>query len=191
MKFTVTNGAYYVPNPALPPQIYVMSGYNFTNRTYDQRNGARFGGIGAPGSPTPPIFNPNFGVDGLYFYLINTAGALPDGTTVIMFVLTRIAINVGTDAFQVSLENLRVYGGGGPGIIQGPHDQGLRISNVVIDRKPDVLLSPGEQPRYVSLFGDSDSNSTRGDIIIENSIFGLIDDDTWFARSLRCSSYRR
>jgi hypothetical protein len=181
-KFTVTNGPYYIPDPANPPVIYVLSGYDLVNRVYIQQAGARIGGVSGAGPGGTPQFNTNFGVDGLYYYTVNGGANLPDGTTAVMFVKTRIVFNVGTDSLNTSAENIRIYGGGGPGIIQGPHDVGLRLSNVVIDRKPDALLSPGEQPRLVSLFGDNDSNATMGNILIENSQFGFIDDDTYYMR---------
>jgi hypothetical protein len=180
-KFTVTNGPYYVPDPANPPVIWVMSGYDLVNRVYIQQAGSRIGGVAGAGPQSTPQFNINFGVDGLYYYTVNGLN-LPDGTSVVMFVKTRNIINVGTDTTDASFENVRVYGGGGAGIIQGPHDIGLRMSNFVIDRKPDALLASGEQPRLVSLFGDNDSNATKGNILIENSQFGFIDDDTYYMR---------
>lgn len=181
-KFTVSNGAYYVPDPTNPPVIYVLSAYDLVNRVYIQQAGARIGGVSGAGPQGTPQFNTNFGVDGLYYYTLNGGANLPDGTTAVMFVKTRIVFNVGTDSLNTSAENIRIYGGGGPGIIQGPHDVGIRLSNVVIDRKPDALLSIGEQPRLVSLFGDNDSNATMGNILIENSQFGFIDDDTYYMR---------
>lgn len=173
--FNVMNGAYYVPDPTNPPPVYVLSAYNLSSSSYNQKAGARIGGVTA-------TFNTNFAMDGLYYYSIPGAANLPDGTEAIMFVKTRLSINVGTDALNVSLENVRVYGGGGPGVIQGAHANGLRMSNFQVEKKPNSLLAPGEQPRYVSVFGDNDSNGSLGAVLIENSQFGLIDDDTYYMR---------
>lgn len=173
-KFTVNNGAYYIPDPANPPVLAIpLDAYYLTNKSYNQQTGARASGLS--------VFNPNFSVDGLYYYTIN-GKVLPNNTEAVAFVQTRIAINDGSFALNTSLENIRIYGGGGPGVIQGGSSQGLRMSNVVIERKPDALLSPGEQPRYVSLVGDNDSNASLGSVLIENSQFGYIEDDTYYAR---------
>ena len=183
--FHVTDGSYYVPDPTNPPPVYIMDAYNFTGRTYDLRAGGR--GAANPCTPpaTPCPFNPNFASDGLYYFEISPQLNLilfPDTTTAIMIVKTGVMMLPGTDAFDQSFENTRIYGGGGPGLIQGPHSQGLRLSNFVIERKPDALLQPGEQPRYTSTFGDSDSNGSQGNVLIENSQFGLVEDDTWYSR---------
>jgi hypothetical protein len=182
--FNVTNGTYYVPDPTNPPPVYVVDAYNFTTRTYELRAGGRGAGGCAPPTVVCP-FNPNFAMDGLYYYAIspelNTV-LFPTNTPAIMIVRTGEAFLPGTDAFNQSFENIRIYGGGGGGLIQGPHSQGLRLSNFVIERKPDALLAPGEQPRYVSIFGDNDSNGSQGNVLIENSQFGLIEDDTYYMR---------
>ena len=183
--FNVTDGAYYVPDPTNAPGLYIIDAYNFTGRTYDLEAGGR--GAAAPCAP-PTVFcpfNPNFAVDGLYYYqispLLNQA-LFPTNTPAIAIVRTGSAIVPGTDAFNQSFHNIRIYGGGGPGLIQGAHSQGLWLANFVVDRKPDALLRPGEQPRYISLFGDNDSNGSQGNVLIENSVFGFIEDDTWYNR---------
>lgn len=182
--FNVTNGAYYVPDPTHPPPIQVLDAYDFTNRTYVLKSGGRPGDPCLPPNQPCP-FNPNFAMDGLYFYAISplvNSILLPDGTPAIFIIHTGGALEPGTDAFNQSFENIRVYGGGGPGLIQGAHSKGLRLSNVIIDRKPDGTLAPGEQPRFVSLVGDNDSNGSQGDVLIENSQFGYIEDDTYYMR---------
>ncbi len=182
--FNVTNPTYYIPDPTNPPPIYFLDAYNFTARTYDLRAGGRQGAPCIPPS-TPCPFNPNFAMDGLYFYAISpliNAILLPDGTPSIFMIKTGGALEPGTDAFNQSFENIRVYGGGGPGLIQGAHSKGLRVSNLKIERKPDSSLAPGEQPRFISLIGDSDSNGSQGDVLIENSQFGYVEDDTYYMR---------
>ena len=183
--FNVTNPTYYIPDPTHPPHVYVLDAYNFTTRTYELRAGGRE--AATPCSPPTVLcpFNPNFAVDGLYFYAVGPLSnsiQFPDMTTAIFLVKTGVMMLPGTDAFHQSWENTRIYGGGGPGLIQGAHSQGLRLSNFVIERKPDALLQPGEQPRYTSTFGDSDSNGSQGNVLIENSQFGLVEDDTWYIR---------
>lgn len=183
-RFTVTNPTYYVPDPTHPPALYVVDAYNFTGRTYELHAGGRGGGF----CNTPLFtcaFNPNFSVDGLYFYSVSptlNSTQFPDNTTAIALVRTAGSLQPGTDAFDISFENTRLYSGGGPGLIQGAHSKGLRLSNFVIERKPDALLQPGEQPHYVSIFGDSDSNGSQGSVLIENSQFGYVEDDTYFLR---------
>ena len=50
-----------------------------------------------------------------------------------------------------------------------------------ITRKPDYLLR-WKPARYFALVGDSDANQSGGNILIENSEFGYIDDDTFYDR---------
>lgn len=182
--FNVTNGAYYIPDPTHPPPVALVDAYNFTKRNYNLQSGGR--GVGACDPPTIPCpFNPNFAMDGLYYYVISPLlnGALfPTNTPAIMTVKVGVAFLPGTDAFNQSFENVRLYGGGGPGLIQGAHSQGLRLSNFVIERKPDSLLGVGEQPHYMSITGDSDSNASQGNVLIENSQFGFVEDDTYYMR---------
>lgn len=173
--FDIVDGPYYVPDPNNPPVVYILDAYHLANGTYNLSAGSRIGGV-------TPTFNTNFAMDGLYYYSLPGASNLPDGTEAVLIVKTRVTVLIGTDALNVSLENVRVYGGGGPGIIQGAHANGLRLSNVQIEKKPSSLLAPGEQSRYVSTFGDNDSNGSLGSVLIENSQFGLIEDDTYYMR---------
>ena len=173
----MANGAYYIPNPAFPPDIKHLNGYRLGTRTYDLRSGARLG-INSTG------FNPNFAVDGLYWYGLAGSNNLPDGTEAIFFVNTGHAIDVGAAANDVSFENVRVYGGGSAGLVHSSQSKGLRLSNFAITRKPDSILASGEQPRYVSLIGDSDANYSFGNIVIENSEMGYVDDDSFYMRGL-------
>ncbi|MEK7068850.1 MAG: peptidoglycan-binding domain-containing protein [Patescibacteria group bacterium] len=171
-RFVVQDPSYYIPDPANPPAAFNATGYNLSTRTYTQASGAREG-INGP-------FNPNFANDGGYYYLLK-GNYFPDGATAIMYVKTGGAIRL-ADADDISLESVHVYGGGGPGLITGPKGRGLRLSNFKITRKPDSLLKTGEKPRFIALFGDSDGNESDGGILIENSEFGFIDDDTFYNR---------
>jgi hypothetical protein len=176
-RFVVKPGteSYYVPDPAHPPMAGVYSwlvGYDLTNRMYIQKNGAR---VGAPMG----TFNPNFGSNGGYYW-VTDAGYFPDGTGALLYLRTPGNIFVG-GATNTSFENVHVYGGGGYGLITNM-SKGLRLSNVKFTRKPDSILRPGEQPRYYSFIGDNDLNVGLGDILIENSEFGFIDDDTFYNR---------
>ena len=86
-------------------------------------------------------------------------------------------MHVAGDSSDIAFEGVEIWGGGGPGFVFGPNGRGFRITNSRITRKPDTLLEPGEQPRLISLRGDSDARGTRGDILIESSEFALTEDD--------------
>jgi hypothetical protein len=172
-RLNVRNPSYYIPDPNNPPTIGALVGYHLANRTYDLEAGAR---LDIPGK-----FNPNFRTDGLYYYLLD-GNYFPAGAGAIGYVPSSIGIQVGPAAFNTSFEHVALYGGGGPGLIYAAQGRGLRLSNFTLTRKPDSLLAPGEQPRYVALFGDSDSNSNQGDILIENSEIGFVDDDFFYMR---------
>lgn len=176
-RFTVTNGPYYVPDPTNPPilQSGVMDAYNLTNGTYDLRAGGR-------AANGVPVFNPNFAMDGLYYYTIPGLTNLPSGTSAIMLVKTAGTLQAGANTQDVSYEDIRVYGGGGPGILQSGGAQGFRLTNVQVEKKPLALLAPNELPRFISLFGDNDANTSLGNVLIEHSQFGFIEDDTWYQR---------
>lgn len=172
-RFNITsNPTYYVPNPASPPIAFSSNGYNTTTRTFSYQTGARVGTFGT--------FNANFGVDGLYYY--SMPGILyPDGTQAILWVnKTQGTISI-ADSADTTIANVRVYGGGGPGIttvgIHPNYAGGLWVVNSKIVRKPDSLLGVGEQPWLVSLFGDNDANATNGNIIWENNEIGFMGDD--------------
>jgi hypothetical protein len=171
--FIVQDPSYYIPDPENPPNAFNLTGYNLETRTYTQATGARLGMSGS--------FNPNFVNDHEYYYLLKGPHYFPDGATAIAYVKTGGALRVASSS-DTSFEGVHVYGGGGPGIIFGPNGRGLRLSNFKITRKPDALLKQGEKPRFVALFGDSDANGSRGGILIENSEFGFIDDDTFYNR---------
>jgi Bacterial Ig domain len=172
-RFDVQDPSYYIPAPANPPNAFNVTGYNLETRTYTQATGARLG-VSGP-------FNSNFANDHRYYYLLKGSHHFPDGATAIAYVKTGAALRAASSS-DISFEGVHVYGGGGPGIIFGPDGRGLRLSNFKITRKPDSLLKPGEKPRLVALFGDSDANGSRGGILIENSEFGFIDDDTFYNR---------
>lgn len=174
-KFTIQNPTYYIPDPTHPPALNGVVGYNLTNFSYTQQSGARVGISG--------IFNTNFSVDGLYYYTLG-GNFFPNGAGAIGYVPAENPIYVGAASFDTSLENVWVWGGGGVGLVFGPGGQGLRLSNFVMDRKPNSQLAVGEQPRYVALYGDNDSNATQGNILIENSRIGFIDDDMFYFRGL-------
>lgn len=171
--FIVLDPSYYIPDPADPPNAFNVTGYNLETRTYTQATGARLG-VSGP-------FNPNFTIDHKYYYLLKGPHYFPDGATAIAYVKTGAGLRAALSS-DISIEGVHVYGGGGPGIIFGPDGRGLRLSNFKITRKPDSLLDIGEKPRFVALFGDSDANGSRGGILIENSEFGFIDDDTFYNR---------
>jgi hypothetical protein len=171
-RFTVQNPSYYVPDPTKPPDLRAVNNYLLTNRAWDLRQGGRVGFDGT--------FNPNFAVDGLYYYtLAGSRGYYADGGGAVGFVRTSVGIQLGAGGSDYSVEGVSIFGGGGPGIIIGSDGIGFRLSNFQITRKPDALLVSGEQPRLASVFGDSDANSTQGSILIENSEFGWVGDD-WF-----------
>jgi len=171
-KMTITNGPYYIPNPASPPVCHHMRGYHHAEKVFDQRNGSRLA--------VECTFNPNFANDGLYHYTF-PGNYFPDNTEAICWVKGSHGINLGAASKDVSLEDVWLVGGGGGGLLSGTHDGGIRLSNCRFMRKPDELLEPGEEPRFVSFFGDSDSYSTYGNIIIENSRITDHDDDIfWF-----------
>jgi len=170
-RFNVSDPTYYIPDPTNPPTAVHVDGYNLKNRTYNLHAGGRAGENGT--------FNTNFSVDHEYYYTINgQAVVLPDGTDAIMFVRTAGAIYL-AGATHTSFENVQVWGGGGQGIVAQTQSRGLRLTNFAITRKPDSELAPGERPHYVSLIGDSDSQFNMGDILIENSEFGFVEDDTF------------
>jgi hypothetical protein len=178
-RFYVKAGdeTYYVPNPMSPPTPLHLDGYNWTNRTYDLRAGSRIGiNAGA--------FNPNFNAAGpdqnQYFWQLSGARNLPDGEQGIMFIKSGGAVNVGVFAVDTTLENVHVYGGGATGLLVPKGSQNLRVSNFKITHTPDSMLRAGERQRYVSLIGDSDANNTFGNIIIENSEIGFVDDDSFY-----------
>jgi hypothetical protein len=174
-RFNIQNGPYYVPNPTNPPSVVILDGYNLTKRTYDLRNGSRNG-------LAPPVFNPNFSVDGLYYYEINQGNFLPDGEQGVAFVKTGEGIQIGAVSSDASLENVALYGGGGIGLTVASYSTNVRLSNFTISRKPDSILRSGEPVHYVSLIGDSDSCCNFGNILIENSEMGYQDDDDFWLR---------
>jgi hypothetical protein len=160
-----------------PPYAGNIVGY--TNGTYIFQNGARPGANGAS-------FNTNWGSDGLYYYQY-PSGVFPAATTTggIIWQPSSISFTLGTNTQNISLEDVWFVGGGGGGIITGdPANQGLRLSNVRIVKKPAAWLDGGEQARYVSLFGDNDSNISLGNVLIESSEIAFMDDDTWYGRGI-------
>jgi hypothetical protein len=174
-RFNVQNGSYYIPTPTSPPTAVHLDGYHLTNKAYNLLAGARI-------AINPGAFNPNFPMDGLYYWVLSGGTNLPDGTEGVFFVKTGHAIDVGVAADNTSFENVSVYGGGSTGIILSKDGGNMRLSNFTITRKPDALLAPGELPRYVSLIGDSESNQSYGNILIENSEMGYVDDDSFYNR---------
>jgi hypothetical protein len=181
-RFYVKSGveSYYVPNPASPPAPIRLDGYNWNNRTYDLRTGARNGSNAG-------AFNPNFSTvgnpdQGQYFWALSGGRNLPDGAMAVMFVPSGPAVNVGVAAVDTTLENVHIYGGAATGLLVPVVSQNLRVSNFKITHTPDSLLRPGEQQRYVSLIGDSDENNAMGNVVIENSEMGFVDDDSFYVR---------
>jgi hypothetical protein len=170
-RLTLQNGPSYVPDPTHPPHVFSVTGFDLTNRTYTFKAGARPGVAGT--------FNPNFATDGLYYY--SMAGSyFPENAEAIGWVPTGTGILFYLSG-DLSIEGVRIYGGGGPGISYSGNSDGastgLRISNTKITRKPDSLLAPGELPRYVSLVGDNDAVGVLGGILVESSEFAYMDDD--------------
>jgi hypothetical protein len=178
-RLTITSGlgSYYVPNPAAAPPIRTFIAFNLTGGTYDFRTGSR------PGSSTTGAnngFNPNFGTDGLYYY--NIAGHyFPENTQAIAwFHQDAGTLNIG-ETNDVTIANVGVYGGGDGGIndfaASSQSVTGLWVVNSTITKKPNALLRPGEQPWYVSLFGDNGANNINGSTLIESNEFAFIGDD--------------
>ncbi len=170
-RFVVDDASYYIPDPAKPPVIVMVNGYDHARRTYTYAPGARVGFT--PGSVR---FNPDFAADGGYHYTYK-GRALPNGSAVVGIVRTGVDVTVASNAHDISFEGVHLWSGGSGGFIFGPNGRGFRITNSRIDRKPDVLLAPGERPRLISLRGDSDARNTGGDILIENSEFAFTEDD--------------
>lgn len=170
-RFVVDDPAYYIPEPANPPGINIINGYDFTQRTYVLAPWARFGF-----PPGMVRFNPNFAADGSYHYAYK-GRPIPNGSSVIGIVGTGVDVRVAGNSNDISFEGVHLWSGGGGGFIFGPNGRGYRITNSRITRKPDALLEPGERPRFISLRGDSDARSTNGDILIENSEFAFVEDD--------------
>lgn len=174
-RFTVNNPTYYIPNPASPPiNVFSSNGYNTTNFAFDMRTGSRTGVLGT--------FNTNFAMDGLYYYLF-IGIHYPNNTPAIMWVnQTRETFHI-ADAADTTIANVAAFGGSGPVITDveiGTNSAGsLWVVNSNITRKPDSLLSSGEQPSYVAAFGDNDINSTTGSALIETSEFAYIGDDAF------------
>lgn len=168
----IQDPSYYVPDPKNPPRVLDATGYNFATRTFTQIDGARLG--------VAAKFNPNFSTDGQYYYKLGGKFFI-DGAQAIVYEPTGAAFNIARTN-DLSLENIKIFGGGGPGFVTSQGSRDLRISNLQITRKPDYLLRPGERPRYFALIGDSDANQSGGNILIENSEFGYIDDDTFYDR---------
>jgi hypothetical protein len=183
-RFTVNNPSYYIPDPTNPPTLKTLDGYRLSNYTYDFRGGARVGIVPTATGPNGTGFNSNFASDGLYYYNLSGGFNLPDGTEAVLFVKTAGCIDIGSAATNSTFENVACYGGGGTGLIVGSQSSNVRLSNIALTRKPDSALASGEQPRYVSFVGDSDSAFNYGNILIENSDFGFQDDDDFWMRGL-------
>jgi len=171
-RFTVADGAYYISDPAHPPAITLIDGYDPVARTYIYAPWSRNGF--APGSVT---FNPSFATDHTYSYVFR-GREIPDGSTVVGVVGTGPAIR-SSNASDIVFEDVQIWGGGGAGFVLGPNGRGFRITNSKIIRKPDKLLKPGEKPRLISLRGDSDARGTEGELLIEGSEIGFMDDDAF------------
>jgi hypothetical protein len=194
--YTVTNPNSVTAAPgtaitALSVPSGIMAAYNFTTGTYIMKNGARESNV-------PGGFNPNFTTDGLYYYQ-NPVQPIPDATGELLYFPPIGALFIGTGGIEnISFENVSLYGGSGTGFVLGADTQGVRLTNVTVTKKPTVLLclstgfdgqgnycnNPGEQPRYYSIRGDSDGISSMGNILIENSEFGFVDDDTFYGRGI-------
>ncbi len=174
-RFTVNNPTYYIPNPVSPPiGVFSSNGYDTTNFTFINQTGGRAGVLGP--------FNTNFAMDGLYYYAFSGIH-FPNNTTAVMWVnQTKETFHL-ADTQDVTIANVAVYGGSGPGLtfvdIGTNNAGGLWMVNSNITRKPNSLLQPGEQPSYVALFGDNDMNSTTGRALIENNEFAYIGDDAF------------
>lgn len=170
-RFVVDDPAYYIPDPAKPPVIIMINGYDHARRGYVLAPGARQGF-----EPGTVRFNPNFAIDGSYHY-ISRGRTIPSGSEVIGIVRTGVDVTVAGNSNDISFEGVHLWSGGSGGFIFGPNGRGFRITNSRIDRKPDALLAPGERPRLISVRGDSDARGTAGDILIENSEFAYTEDD--------------
>ncbi len=170
-RFIVDDAAYYIPDPANPPVITNINGYDHARRTYILAPWSRNGF--APGSVR---FNSEFAADRSYHYTYK-GHSIPNGSQVIGIVRTGTAIRVAGVSGDVSFEDVHIWSGGGAGLIFGPNGRGFRMTNSRITRKPDALLEPDERPRLISVRGDSDARNTRGDILIENSEFAFTEDD--------------
>jgi len=169
-RFTITDDpAYYIPDTANPPKLGLFVGYNFVNRAYIHKSRNR--------AMVPATFNPQFSQDGKYFY--SWPGQwFPNRMTAVGIMSTGGAVHVAYSN-DTSIENVHVYGAGGPGIIVSDTGKNIRLSNVKIIPKPNSLLKAGEKPRFISIWGDSDSNNHHGGLLIENAEFAMIDDDFW------------
>jgi Right handed beta helix region len=170
-RFVVDDAAYYIPDPANPPVITNINGYDHARRTYILKPWSRSGF--APGSVQ---FNPDFASDRGYHYLYR-GRSIPSGSPVIGIVRTGSAIRLAGGSSDVSFEGVHIWSGGGAGFVFGPNGRGFRITNSRITRKPDSLLEAGERPRLISLRGDSAARNTRGEVLIENSEFAFTEDD--------------
>jgi hypothetical protein len=195
-RFYVQSGqeSYYVPDPTNPPSPIRLTGYNFTGNTYELRGGGRDGVDATPFPPATNAFNPNFFNSASpdyqqYFWSIENALNLPNNLPAIMFIKTGQAGQIGVVANDTTWENVHLYGGGGPGLILPKATQNVRLTNFKVTRTPNSILrssvswaSGPEQPRYAALIGDNDQNNTWGNVVIENSEFGFIEDDYLFSR---------
>lgn len=170
-RLTVSNPSFYIPDPTHPPGVFAITGYNLGTGTFTLQTGAR-PGVGG-------TFNTNFAMDGLYYYALPAGTWFPEGSQAIGWVKTGAVIQI-ANGLDTSFENVRIYGGGGPGISAvstGSPTGNIRLTNFKITKKPASLLAPGEPARFVSVYGDNDLNSTNGNLLIENSEFAFIDDD--------------
>lgn len=167
----VDNGPYYIPDPANAPDLSLVNAYDLANRVFVfkpwSRLGLAFGGA---------TFNPNFKQDGKYHYVLK-GHVMPSGTQVAAIVRSGHGVLVSGNSSDISFEGVHLYAGGASGFVFGPKGRGFRISNSKVVRKPDDLLKPGQKPRLVSIRGDSNARNTEGEMLIESSEFGMIDDD--------------
>jgi hypothetical protein len=78
----------------------------------------------------------------------------------------------------LTIEGVTVYSSPGAGLQLVNAGDAIHVSHLQITRKPDQLLRPGEQPRFISTLADGiNVISSGGDVVIENSEIGFVTDD--------------
>jgi parallel beta-helix repeat protein len=106
--------------------------------------------------------------------------ALPPNSTMVATLRSNNlgALIVDNGSSDITLRDVTVYGSPGVALSVINAGGGFHLQKVVVTRKPDNLLSNGEQPRLISVAADAiNFISTQGNILIEDSEVAYEADD--------------